>query len=197
MRKILFIGVALVLAGCLKSEKAEVPRVTQTATPQASAQATPPAASLRDGKCYTVDLFTPEKIRKPAKDVPEEYRAFLGRWSGGAWNDVWCHDLLVYQVHKDGRADLVEMHAPYEPWGQPATAFNRVARIDQNGNLRFSQGVETTSYRIEYGYLVGERSGQYGNLKITLYNGKNGKPPPIPRPKPVRLAEASATPPNG
>jgi len=65
-------------------------------------------------RCYTVDLFTKVKVEKPAKDVPPEHRQFLGKWGGGAWNDVWCHDLLVTKVESGGRVELVEMHARYE-----------------------------------------------------------------------------------
>ena len=92
-------------------------------------------------------------------------------------------------MHKDGTVDLVEMHAPYQPWNQPATAFNRVGRIDKDGVLRFSQGVETTAYRLENGFVVGTRSGLYGDLEITLYKGTR---PPIPQPKPIKLAQAAA-----
>lgn len=190
MRILLLGAVSILLAGCLqlKGNDSTQTRVEKTAPKAKVVQVASPGTT--DGSdCYTVDLFTPEKVRKPAKDVPEEYRKFLGRWTGGAWNNVWCHDLLVYDVHADGRADLVEMHAPYEPWNQPATAFNRVARIDKDGNLRFSQGVERTTYRIENGYLVGTRAGLYGNLKITLYQGQR---PPIPKPKPMRLAQAAS-----
>ena len=173
------------------------PQIEPQIEPQASAPATPSALqlvpssdSVNAADCYTVDLFTPEKVRKPKADVPAEYRAFLGRWSGGAWNNVWCHDLLVYDVHKDGTVDLVEMHAPYEPWNQPATAFNRKGRIDGNGILRFSQGVETTAYRLENGFVVGTRSGLYGDLVITLFQGAR---PPVPQPKPVKLAQVATS----
>lgn len=192
MRVLSAAAVPLVLSGCLglSFDSAGKPESRALAAKPATAPAPAIAASVAGQDCYTVDLFTPEKVRKPKKDVPGAYHAYLGRWSGGAWNDVWCHDLLVYNVHKDGRVELVEMHAPYAPWNQPATAFNRVARIGTDGNLRFSQGVERTTYRLENGFLVGTRSGLYGDLKITLYRGS---PPPVPRPKPIRLAEARST----
>jgi hypothetical protein len=145
--------------------------------------------------CYTVDLFTKVKIEKPADDVPEAYRQFLGNWGAGAWNDIWCHDLLVAKVHADGRVDLVEMLAPHAAWNYPATAFNRTARIDGQGNLRFAYGTERLSYRIENGKLVGERSGTYGDLRIVMV--RRGVPP-IPTPKPIRLAQlAGAAKPGG
>ena len=176
----------LLLAGCLDLSLTSAKTPEPAAITASSSPATIPATET-DPNCYTVDLFSPQKIRKPAKDVPESYRAFLGHWSRGAWNNVWCHDLLIYAVHKDGRVELVEMHAPYKPWNQPATAFNRVARIGEDGSLGFSQGVERTTYRLENGFLVGTRSGLYGDLKITLYQGD---PPPLPQPKPLRLAQA-------
>jgi hypothetical protein len=143
--------------------------------------------------CYTVDLFTKAKVQKPANNVPEAHRQFLGEWGGGAWNDFWCHDLVVTNIHPDGRVDLIEMLAPHEPWNYPATAFQRVGRIDDNGNLRFAYGTERLSYRIENGRLYGARSGRYGNLQVEL---KRRGVPPIPAPNPLRmtrLAEAAQT----
>ncbi|MHA1528423.1 MAG: hypothetical protein ACTSVG_05350 [Alphaproteobacteria bacterium] len=145
-----------------------------------------PDAKGVNSDCYTVDLFTRVKIQKPAANVPEAHRQFLGSWGAGAWNDVWCHDLLVTEIHADGRVDLIEMLAPHAAWNYPATAFNRTARIDGNGNLRFAYGTERLSYRIENGKLIGERSGIYGDFRIVLV--RRGVPP-IPTPKPIRLAQ--------
>jgi hypothetical protein len=156
------------------------------------AKVTPKAHSADKGvnsDCYTVDLFTKAKVEKPATDVPDENRQFLGKWGGGAWNDVWCHDLLVTKVYADGRAELVDMHAPQLDWNQPATAFRRVGRIDDKGNLRFAYGTERLSYRIENGKLHGTRSGMLGNLKVELV--RKGVPP-IPTPNPIRLAQLAA-----
>lgn len=167
MRSVLLVGMCVVLSGCLgfgRQEKAEAPP--------------PPPVVTSD--CYTVDLFTKAKVEKASAEVPNAYSQFLGEWGGGAWNDVWCHDLLVTKVYPDGRADLFEMHAPYEPWSQPATAFRRTARIDKDGNLRFAYGTETLSYRIVNGRLEGRRSGTLGNLTVSLV--QRGVPPiPVPR----------------
>jgi len=167
MRSVLLVGMCVVLSGCLgfgREEKAEAPPPTPVVT----------------SDCYTVDLFTKAKVQKASADVPNDYSQFLGEWGGGAWNDVWCHDLLVTKVYPDGRADLFEMHAPYEPWGQPATAFKRTARIDKDGNLRFAYGTETLTYRIVNGKLEGKRSGTMGNLTVSLV--QRGVPPiPVPR----------------
>lgn len=177
MRGILVLLPCMLVAGCLglgKTEKAEAP----------------PAVPLNDDGCYTVDLFTKVSVEKPASDVPGEYRDFLGPWGGGAWNDVWCHELLISKVEKDGRVEFVDMHAPYEPWAQPATAFRRVGRIDDKGNLRFAYGTERITYRIENGKLIGHRSGILGNLDVAL---KRKGVPPVPTPRPVRVAQAAAT----
>jgi hypothetical protein len=163
-----------VLSGCLGSGRKE------------TAEAVPPPVVTSD--CYTVDLFTEAKVAKPADTVPDAYRAFLGEWGKGAWNDVWCHDLLITEVHPDGRVELFEMHAPYAPWGQPATAFRRTARIDRDGNLRFAYGTEMLSYQIVDGKLEGSRRGTLGNLHVSLV--RRGVPP-VPAP---RLA-AGETPP--
>ena len=176
MRNILLVTACVLVSGCL-GEKAQV-------TPQVQ-----PVEKVVNSDCYTVDLFTKAKVEKPADDVPDANRQFLGKWGGGAWNDVWCHDLLVTKVHKDGRVELVDMHAPYEPWRQPATAFRRVGRIDTDGNLRFAYGTERISYRITNGKLVGTRSGKLGNLRVEL--ARRGMPP-IPTPNPIRLSQLAA-----
>ncbi len=176
MRKFLLLTACVLVSGCLQRQVQVAPR------PE-------PKAKIVNSDCYTVDLFTRVKVQKPAPDVPEANRQFLGSWGGGAWNDFWCHDLLVSKVHADGRVELVEMLAPYAPWNYPATAFQRTARIDGEGNLRFGYGTERLSYRIENGKLVGTRSGLYGNLRVELV--RRGVPP-IPTPKPIRLAQLAA-----
>jgi hypothetical protein len=176
MRIVLLVAVCVLVSGCLERQVQVAPQ------PE-------PVEKIVNSDCYTVDLFTRSKIDKPAPDVPEANRQFLGSWGGGAWNDVWCHDLLVTKVHADGRVELVEMLAPHEPWNYPATAFQRTGRIDGAGNLRFGYGVERLSYHIENGKLVGTRSGLYGNLRVELV--RRGVPP-IPTPKPVRLVQLAA-----
>lgn len=208
MRNFLLVAASIFLAGCADL-KAAVQAVAQTqAQPQAQAQAQPqaqtgaqsralPVDEVVANNCYTVDLFTKVKVQKPGADVPIAFQEFLGEWGGGAWNGVWCHGLLVSKVYADGRADLIDMHAPYEPWAQPATAFRRVGRIDDDGVLRFSYGTTRLSYRIENGRMYGTNNGLRGNLKVTLV--RRGKSPvrnlarrvvsPIPAPNPVRLSQ--------
>ena len=181
MRNFLLVAACVFVSGCLAIQTQVTPQVA-------------PVANAVNSDCYTVDLFTNGTVEKPAADVPEAYRQFLGEWGGGAWNDFWCHDLLVIKVHADGQVDLVEMLAPHKPWNYPATAFRRKARIDTDGNLRFVYGTERLSYRIESGKLVGSRSGLYGNLEIVLV--RRGVPP-IPTPNPLRLTQLMAVPTPG
>lgn len=181
MRRILLVFTCLAVAGCL-----EVGSKKPVETAQA-APVTKVAVPTTDSQCYTVVLFSDAKVEKPAKDVPEVYKRFLGSWTGGAWNGVWCHDLLVTKVHNDGRVELYEMHAPYEPWAQPATAFKRIGRIDENGRLRFAYGTETVTYEMIYGQLKATRAGVLGNLKATL--ARPGAVP-IPPPRPTQLVQA-------
>ncbi len=155
MRNLLLATVCVLVSGCLERQAQLAP-------------AAAPDPMEVNSDCYTVDLFTRIKVQKPTPDVPEANRQFLGSWGGGAWNDFWCHDLVVTKVHADGRVELVEMLAPYAPWNYPATAFSRVGRIDDDGNLRFAYGVERLSYRIENAKLIGTRSGLYGDLRIEL-----------------------------
>lgn len=127
-----------------------------------------PVAEKVHPDCYTVDLFDSFPIQEPAPDVPAEYSKFLGDWAYGAWEDQWCHDLRITKVHRDGRVEMIDMHAPYEPYGQPATAFKRTGRIGEDGKLRFASGVERRTYQVVGGRLVGERSGLYGDLHAVL-----------------------------
>jgi hypothetical protein len=174
MHRLSCLGLCMLASACMQPEAKVAP------------ESTPTPAKVVNSDCYTVDLFTEVKVEKPAKGVPAKYRRFLGKWGGGAWNNVWCHDLLVNKVEADGRVELVEMHAPYEPWHQPPTAFRRVAQIDEDGNLHLDYGTERVVYRIENGKLIGTRHGVLGNLHIEL---KRRGVPPIPAPKPMRLAQ--------
>ena len=176
MRIYLLVTACVIVSGCVGPQAQDA---SQTASDETNV----------NSDCYTVDLFTETKIEKPASDVPEAHRQFLGDWGGGAWNDFWCHDLRVTKVHSDGQVDLVEMLAPHEPWNYPATAFRRTGRIDSNGNLRFAYGTERLSYHIENGKLIGDRSGLYGNLHIKLV--RSGEPP-VPAPNPLRLTQVIA-----
>lgn len=111
--------------------------------------------------CYTVDLFTPAPIEPAAEaaeeGVPEHHAAYLGRWGGGAWDGEWCHDLHVLDVEPDGRAIVVETHAPYPAWGKPVTAYRRTGRIGEDGRLRLQYGPTRVEYWVEDGALFGVR----------------------------------------
>lgn len=152
MRVILLAAATAVVAGCA-SKKVETP---------------PPAPQLTRTDCYTVVLFDDVEIAEPSDAVPAQNRAFLGHWQKGAWAGKWCHDILVSAVHEDGTAEIFDMHAPYDPWNQPATAFKRRARIDDKGTLRFRHGNESRSYRIVDGRLHAKRSGQLGDHEAVL-----------------------------
>ena len=163
MRVTLIAAACLVAAGCAQG-------------PVEVAEAPPPLPpELTRDDCYTVVLFDKVKIVQPGPDVPPEYHAFVGNWQKGAWDGKWCHDLLIHEVRADGSADIFEMHAPYEPWGQPATAFKRTGRIDKEGNLRFRYGTETVSYALVDGQLHARRSGKFGALEAVLVNGEKVK----------------------
>ncbi|MEM6676891.1 MAG: hypothetical protein AAF675_03340 [Pseudomonadota bacterium] len=138
--------------------------------------------------CYTVVLFDDFEIETPGTDVPPEYAAFVGEWVNGAWGGKWCHDLTIFSVSADGLVDLMDMHAPYEPWGQPASAFRRTGRINEEGELRFAHGTTQRSYRIVNGRLEAKRSGVSGEYAAQL---KRPWDVPIPLPRPVRVASAS------
>ena len=179
MRQLTMAGLALLASACAK-------------TPGDVARAPEPAdVSLTEPGCYTVDLFKPVPINDPAPGVPPEYAAFLGEWGNGVWNGSWCHDMLIHTVHADGRAELLDMHAPTEVYGAPASIFKRIGQIGEDGTLRFSHDVTTRSYRIVDGRLHGLRDGGFGRLEIVMT--RKGVVPE-PRPRPVRLARAGVTP---
>lgn len=81
--------------------------------------------------CYTVDPYVPPKIAKPRSDVPEEMRAFLGKWGGGAWDGRVCHDLYVLQVEPTGTVVMFDAHGP--GFRTDATAFTRRGEIGEDG----------------------------------------------------------------
>ena len=182
MRNRLLVAAAIVLAGCASLAQ-------ESADTDAPPAPIPVAASGDGADCYTVDLFTEVKVEKPGKEVPEKFRRFSGFWGSGAWNGVWCHDLLVSKIYPDGRVELVDMHAPYEPWGQPASAFRRTGRIGEDGVLRLAYDGEKVSYRIIDGRLHATRIGRLGTLRAVL---RLRGVPPVPEPRPERLAATPA-----
>jgi len=176
-------ALCLALGGCLGTGPG-----TKTA-----ANEEPRDSSLYRADCYTVVLFDKHKIKKPAKDVPPEYAAFLGRWTNGAWNGKWCHDLLVTEVTADGKAEVVEMHAPELDWHQPATAFKRTARINDKGELSFAYGVENVTYKLAGdGRLMAHRTGVLGDLRAELRR-PGWVPQPKPRPASIAAKAVKAT----
>ncbi len=139
-----------------KAKSPESPAL-KASTSKASARKTAGRSPMDDRRCYTVDLFTDVKVVKPPEDLPERYTRYLGQWGYGAWDGKWCHDLLVYQVYPDGQVALVDMHAPYKPWNQPASAFRRFGWIDKNGKLHFNYGGEKATYELVDGTMKGTR----------------------------------------
>ncbi len=126
-------------------------------TPVRQERATVAFDATRDDSCYTVDLFTKVSINRPGGEVPEAWRAFSGRWGGGAWAGEWCHDLYVLDIRPDGQVDIVETYAPHVPWGKRATAFRRTAQIDPDGRLRLAYGRVKLEYWVENGVMYGSR----------------------------------------
>lgn len=118
--------------------------------------------------CYTVDLFTPAVIEAPQTNVPQPWQDFSGHWGGGAWEGVWCHDLYVLSISPGGEVDLIEAHAPYEPWGKVATAFRRKATLTADSRLRlFYRGVRV-EYWVENGRLYGAQFEGGVERRVTL-----------------------------
>lgn len=125
--------------------------------------------------CYTVDLFTVAKVEAPAKDVPPEWAAFSGKWGSAAWDGKWCHDLHVLKIAASGEAEVMDLHAPYDPWRKPATAFRRKAVFTKDGKLRVSYGAVIVEYWVENGRLYGLRKEGSGELRIAMLPRVNTK----------------------
>ena len=121
-----------------------------------------------DPDCYTVDLFSANDLVAPVETLPPEWALFAGRWGGGAWGGVWCHDLHVLEVRPDGSVLLIEAHAPYEPWGKRATAFKRTGRIGEDGHLRILYGKVEAEYWIQNGRMLGSRNEGAGPMIVAL-----------------------------
>lgn len=107
-----------------------------------------PDPSLLRDDCYTVVLFDGFEVKPAPAGTPPEHAALLGEWRFGAWDGEWCHDMIVTEITKDGRVYLMDLHAPYEPWGKIASAFKRTARITDEGTLTFRHGKTQRQYRL-------------------------------------------------
>lgn len=124
--------------------------------------------AMRDPACYTVDLFGKVPWKTPEQATPERAKAFAGRWGGGKWDGVWCHDLYVLDVRPDGTAQIIETYAPHAPWGKRAVAFRRQAQVGPDGRLRVAYGKVTLEYWIENGELYGVRTEDGAPRRIVL-----------------------------
>ncbi len=123
--------------------------------------------------CYTVELFSVAKVEEPRPEVPAEWNQLLGVWGKAAWEGKWCHDLHVLNIQEDGTVEVMELHAPYEPWGKPATAFRRKARMTEDNHLRMVYSGVEVDYWLENGRLYGLRKEGGGQMRIALSPGAN------------------------
>ncbi len=100
----------------------------------------------KTGSCQSVTLFSQRPIQDPDMAVPEKWRKYLGHWGNGSWDGLVCHDIRIVDVRRDGTAEVVSMHAPYEPWRQAATAYTREARFVANDRLLVKSGLSERLY---------------------------------------------------
>ena len=136
--RVLLGGLALGLAACGGGEKK--PKLE---------------ANLLQPDCYTVDPYQPIRIATPSAEVPENMKAFLGAWGGGAWDGSVCHDLWVMEVGSDGKVLMFDAHGP--GFFPDATAFTRKGVIAKDGRLHVRKGSAQVEYWIEDGRMYGER----------------------------------------
>ena len=123
-------------------------------------------SNLIQPDCYTVDPFQKLKIAKPPKGLPEQMRAFLGAWGGGAWDGTVCHDLYVLKVEPSGAAVMFDAHGP--GYTNDATAFTRRGQIGEDGHLRVRKGKAQVEYWVENGQLHGLRRVGTSEARIIL-----------------------------
>ncbi|MEM1344403.1 MAG: hypothetical protein AAGI34_07455 [Pseudomonadota bacterium] len=128
-------------------------------------------AQFQKPECKSVELFRPPQVKRPAKDVPEDFARWYGAWGGGVWNGTWCHDLIVLSVAADGAVEVLDMHAPSPEYNRPATIFKRRGRIQPDGSLRFRHGVVQRHYELHDGVVHGLRQGDSfsgGALRVVM-----------------------------
>ncbi|MEL7465624.1 MAG: hypothetical protein AAFN79_16270 [Pseudomonadota bacterium] len=147
--------------------------VTIGCAPKREARGPTPFDKTAVADCYTVELFTVAEIEAPSTTVPAAWNGYLGKWGKAGWDGKWCHDLHVLSVDADGNAVVMELHAPYEPWGRQATAFRRAGKIGEDGRLRVSYSGVLIEYWIQNGKLYGLRKEGGGALRIALSPGTN------------------------
>lgn len=105
--------------------------------------------------CPTVWVFSDTKIRKPKKDVPDEWKAFSGVWGNAGWDGHHCHDLYVMEIAKDGTVKLMDTHGPGPKYS--GTAFPRVGKIGKDNRLSFLADGIRREYWIFDGKMIGIR----------------------------------------
>jgi len=173
MRTLFVAAAAAVLAACAPPPKKETPR-----GPDLSERLVP--------DCYTVDLFDPYRIQYPEQGVPPQNAKFLGVWQNGGWSKQWCHDLYITEVRADGTVTLLDAYGPDRARRLEAQVYKRTARIE-NGVLRFlTINNVPVSYRLEDGYLIGERLDYNGKEQIVLSRTDGLALVPIPPRNPRR-----------
>ena len=161
---------AAAAAASAKSKSAAAPRLNPKPIATGVIALDPNALVYPEtGPCQSVVLFSQRPIQDPDIAVPSNWRKFLGHWGNGSWDGVVCHDIRIVDVRMDGTAEVVSMHAPYEPWGQYATAYTRNARFVAEDKLLVVSGGSERLYWIGAdGHMRAVRSNPSGYVTATL-----------------------------
>jgi hypothetical protein len=148
----LAIVLALALAACADQT------MQQASSATAAASSSPGA-----GTCgQPVDI----QLKPVLAGVPENVRAFHGRWGENYWDNVLCHVLYVVSVAPDGSADVRYIYGAYRGWNinQPGV-FSAPGRISGN-MMRMTNPSGTV---ITYTFRDGKLDGLFaGRNKVTL-----------------------------
>ena len=137
MRNLFFVAAAVLLASC---------------------QSTPPAPAVIDPAIV---------ITEPAEDVPAEFAAFSGIWSG-TWGPDLDGKLAVHTISKDGQA-LVFYAVGDLPGFFKAQGYEVASKISgQTLVVPLNEGIKATYTMQSDGTLAGEYNRQ-GNITRGLF----------------------------
>lgn len=112
-------------------------------------------------------------IVNPSPDVPKDISRFSGVWTGGAWNAILPHALIVENVSSDGSAVVVYATGDGPEWKAKPTWIRTTGKIENSQLVIFLQdGKARALYQLEgesglIGSFETERGASYIELEKT------------------------------
>lgn len=112
-------------------------------------------------------------IINPSQDVPKNMAIFSGVWTGGAWDGILPHALIVENVSSDGTAAVIYATGEGPEWKTKPSWIRATGKIE-NGELVFflRAGKARVAYHLEgnsrlIGSFETERGASYIELERT------------------------------